>query len=140
MRLFRDSAEDSPRARIELIPMIDIMFFLLVVFIFISISLIKLNGVTVALPKAADHPLKREPKIVNISIDEDGHLFIEKQGPINREALKSRLMALSADKSARYEIIISGDKDSHLQRLVDVMDLTNTLGFSNVSIRTGEEH
>ncbi|MHB1287216.1 MAG: ExbD/TolR family protein [Leptospirales bacterium] len=139
MRLFRDNVEESPRARIELIPMIDIMFFLLVVFIFISISLIKLNGVTVDLPKAADHPLQKQPKIVNISIDEDGHLFLEKD-PVNRASLKNRLLALSADKTAPYEIIISGDKDSHLQRLVDVMDLTNTLGFSNVSIRTGEEH
>ena len=138
MRLFRDTADESPRARIELIPMIDIMFFLLVVFIFISISLIKLNGVTVNLPKAADHPMQKKQKIVNISIDEDGHLFFEKD-PVDRAALKNRLMALSADKNARYEIIISGDKDSHLQRLVDVMDLTNTLGFSNVSIRTGRE-
>ncbi len=138
MRLFRDTADESPRARIELIPMIDIMFFLLVVFIFISISLIKLNGVTVNLPKAADHPMQKKQKIVNISIDEDGHLFFEKD-PVDRAALKNRLMALSADKTARYEIIISGDKDSHLQRLVDVMDLTNTLGFSNVSIRTGRE-
>ncbi|MHB1927626.1 MAG: ExbD/TolR family protein [Leptospirillum sp.] len=138
MRLFRDTADESPRARIELIPMIDIMFFLLVVFIFISISLIKLNGVTVNLPKAADHPIQKKQKIVNISIDEDGHLFFEKD-PVDRAALKNRLMALSADKTARYEIIISGDKDSHLQRLVDVMDLTNTLGFSNVSIRTGRE-
>ena len=56
MKLFADHGEEE-RARIELIPMIDIMFFLLVVFIFISISLIKLNGVSLNLPKASSMPI-----------------------------------------------------------------------------------
>lgn len=138
MRLFRESAEE-PRARIELIPMIDIMFFLMVVFIFISMSLIKLNGVTVALPKSADHPLKTPPKIVNLTITEDGKILFENI-PVNRAGLRDHLTALLSDKSAKYSIIVSGDKDSKLQRLVDVMDLCNSLGFSNVSIRSEDLH
>ncbi|MCL5953611.1 MAG: biopolymer transporter ExbD [Nitrospirae bacterium] len=139
MRLFRDGGDDSPKARIELIPMIDIMFFLMVVFIFISMSLVKLNGVTVALPKAADHPLKQVPKMVNITITEEGKILIENI-PVNRSELKEHLHALLADKSAKYEVIVSGDKDSKLQRLVDVMDLCNQMGFSNVSIRSEDLH
>ncbi len=139
MRLFRDGDDESPKARIELIPMIDIMFFLMVVFIFISMSLIKLNGVTVALPKSAAHPLKQEPKMINITITEEGKILFENT-PVNRAGLRDHLSALLADKTAKYEVIVSGDKDSKLQRLVDVMDLCNSLGFSNVSIRSEDLH
>lgn len=139
MRLFRDGGEESPKARIELIPMIDIMFFLMVVFIFISMSLIKLNGVSVALPKSAAHPLKQVPKMVNITITEEGKILFESL-PVNRAGLKDHLAALLSDKTAKYEVIVSGDKDSKLQRLVDVMDLCNAMGFSNVSIRSEDLH
>ena len=139
MRLFRDGGEESPKARIELIPMIDIMFFLMVVFIFISMSLVKLNGVTVALPKSAAHPLKQVPKMVNITIPEEGKILFEGLA-VNRTGLKDHLATLLSDKTAKYEVIVSGDKDSKLQRLVDVMDLCNQMGFSNVSIRSEDLH
>ncbi len=134
MRLFSDHGEEE-RARIELIPMIDIMFFLLVVFIFISISLVKLNGIMLNLPKAASQPLQKKEKTINISIREDGSLFMGTT-PVTQMQLKSGLEAIPKDPSVQDEIIISGDKDSHLQKLVDVMNLCNSLGFSNVSIRT----
>ena len=73
MRMFSDHGEED-RARIELIPMIDIMFFLLVVFIFISISLIKLDGVTLNLPKADPSSITQKPQIMNISIQKDGRI------------------------------------------------------------------
>ena len=139
MRLFRDGGEESPKARIELIPMIDIMFFLMVVFIFISMSLVKLNGVTVALPKSTAHPLKQVPKMVNITITEEGKILFEGLA-VNRTGLKDHLATLLSDKTAKYEVIVSGDKDSKLQRLVDVMDLCNQMGFSNVSIRSEDLH
>jgi len=139
MRLFRDGGEETPKARIELVPMIDIMFFMMVVFIFISMSLVKLNGVTVALPKSAAHPLKQVPKMVNITITEEGQILFEGL-PVDRAALKDRLASLQSDKTAKYEVIVSGDKDSKLQWLVDVMDLCNQMGFSNVSIRSEDLH
>jgi len=139
MRLFREGSEEAPRARIELIPMIDIMFFLMVVFIFISMSLIKLNGVTVALPKSAAHPLELKQKMVNITITEEGKILFENT-PVNRATLKDRLSSLLADKSVKYAVIVTGDKDSKLQRLVDIMDLCNSMGFSNVSIRSEDLH
>ena len=137
MRLFSDHPEEE-RARIELIPMIDIMFFLLVVFIFISISLIKLNGVTLNLPKAATQPIKKEIKTLNISITENGALYLDKT-PVTKDQLKSDLAAIAKDPSVKEQIIISGDKDSHLQALVSVMNLCNTLGFDNLSIRTQKQ-
>ncbi|MDA8150189.1 MAG: biopolymer transporter ExbD [Nitrospiraceae bacterium] len=139
MRLFRSGDEDSPKARIELIPMIDIMFFLMVVFIFISMSLVKLNGLTVDLPKSAAHPIEHKPKMVDITITEEGKILFE-AAPVTLDELKLRLAPLAADKTQKYSIIVTGDKDSKLQTLVDVMDLSNSLGFSSVSIRSEDLH
>ena len=135
MRLFSDHGEEE-RARIELIPMIDIMFFLLVVFIFISISLIKLNGVTLNLPKASSTPIEQKPQIMNISIQKDGSIFVDKV-PVSMEALQDELEKLNAQGlQDKEQIIVSGDRESKLQKLVDVIDLCNRLGFSKLSIRT----
>lgn len=135
MRMFSDHGEEE-RARIELIPMIDIMFFLLVVFIFISISLIKLNGVTLNLPKASQAAITQKPQIMNVSIRQDGSIFVDKTA-VTLEGLQDDLEKLKAQGLAdKEQIIVSGDRDSKLQRLVDVMDLCNRLGFSKLSIRT----
>ena len=135
MRMFSDHGEED-RARIELIPMIDIMFFLLVVFIFISISLIKLNGVTLNLPKASPAAITQKPQVMNVSIQQDGTIFVDKVA-VTMEGLQDDLEKLqSQGLQDKEQIIVSGDRDSKLQKLVDVMDLCNRLGFSKLSIRT----
>ena len=135
MRMFSDHGEEE-RARIELIPMIDIMFFLLVVFIFISISLIKLNGVTLNLPKASQAAITQKPQVMNVSIRQDGTIYVDKVA-VTMEGLQDDLEKLqSQGLQDKEQIIVSGDRDSKLQKLVDVMDLCNRLGFSKLSIRT----
>ncbi len=135
MRMFSDHGEEE-RARIELIPMIDIMFFLLVVFIFISISLIKLNGVTLNLPKASPAAITQKPQVMNVSIRQDGTIYVDKVA-VTMEGLQDDLEKLQAQGlQDKEQIIVSGDRDSKLQKLVDVMDLCNRLGFSKLSIRT----
>ena len=135
MRLFSDHGEEE-RARIELIPMIDIMFFLLVVFIFISISLIKLNGVTLNLPKASPAAITQKPQVMNVSIRQDDTIYVDKVA-VTMEGLQDDLEKLQAQGlQDKEQIIVSGDRDSKLQKLVDVMDLCNRLGFSKLSIRT----
>ena len=135
MRMFSDHAEEE-RARIELIPMIDIMFFLLVVFIFISISLIKLNGVTLNLPKASPAAITQKPQVMNVSIRQDDTIYVDKVA-VTMEGLQDDLEKLQAQGlQDKEQIIVSGDRDSKLQKLVDVMDLCNRLGFSKLSIRT----
>ena len=135
MRMFSDHGEEE-RARIELIPMIDIMFFLLLVFIFISISLIKLNGVTLNLPKASPAAITQKPQVMNVSIRQDGTIYVDKVA-VTMEGLQDDLEKLQAQGlQDKEQIIVSGDRDSKLQKLVDVMDLCNRLGFSKLSIRT----
>jgi biopolymer transport protein ExbD len=73
---FRRSRE-SRRGRIEIIPMIDVMFFLLVTFMLASLSMQSLNSLTVNLPKGnAENLQHKEP--VTLTVTADSHLYIDK--------------------------------------------------------------
>lgn len=134
MRLFLESDEQE-RPRIELIPMLDVMFFLMVVFIFLSISLIKLEGVPLDLPKASASRMDPKGKIIHISVMKDGSLFLQKK-KVDLPQLEMALKSLPGNQSGHSQIVISGDRSSRLQRLIDVMNLCNRLGFDNLSIQT----
>ena len=65
------------RTRIEIIPMIDTMFFLLVFFMLSSLALIRSNSITVNLPKA--HTAKKQNAVdLTVTIDKARHVFVNK--------------------------------------------------------------
>ncbi len=66
------------RARIEIIPLIDIMFFLLASFMLASLSMIKLQSVRVTLPAAQTAKRDFTPDILNLGVDKGGQAYIEK--------------------------------------------------------------
>src|SRR5258708_29391922 len=66
------------RTKIEIIPMIDTMFFLLVFFMLSSLALTKMNGLPVNLPQASTAP-KQPPVDLTVTIDKGGEIFVNKQ-------------------------------------------------------------
>src|SRR5450432_2951192 len=66
------------RTRIEIIPMIDTMFFLLVFFMLSSLALTRLNGLPVNLPRASTAP-KQAAADLTVTVDKDQHLFVNKE-------------------------------------------------------------
>src|SRR5512132_186331 len=67
------------KARIEIIPLIDIMFFLLAAFMMASLSMIRLQSIKMDLPTATMAKRDFKPDIVNISVDRIGDIYIEKK-------------------------------------------------------------
>ena len=63
------------KARIEIIPLIDIMFFLLASFMLVSMSMIRLAGIKVSLPQAATAQPEKKPDFETISIKTDGTIY-----------------------------------------------------------------
>ncbi len=123
------------RPRIELIPMIDVMFFLLVVFIFLSISLMRVDAVSVSLPDAASHPLTGKSRILNITIRKDGSLFLGKIR-MNKAGIQ-RALSMELKRSPSPEpVVVSADRGANVQRLVDILDLCRSVGVSDLLIRT----
>ena len=73
------SPSSRKRARIEIIPLIDIMFFLLATFLMVSLSMIKNQGVQVNLPAAATSAPQEQKDFAIISITEQGDIFYNKE-------------------------------------------------------------
>jgi biopolymer transport protein ExbD len=121
---------DEPRARIEVIPMIDIMMFLLVFFIMITIDTIAGSGVKVDLPGSTSTQVLNETSIT-LGVQKDGALSIAGK-PITVDDLKARIA--DAKKNGNVQVVIAGDREVPLQKLIDVMDLARSEGIATVGI------
>jgi biopolymer transport protein ExbD len=105
--------------RIEIIPMIDVMMFLLVFFVLISIHVLPALGLKVALPHSAEPTRIEEPKRVTVTLTEDGDVYLDSERT-DLQQLPEQLRALKAQ--SKIAVIIAGDEHSKLQQLVDVLD------------------
>ena len=121
------------KARIEIIPLIDIMFFLLASFMLVSMSMIKLAGVKMSLPQAATAQAETKPDFVPISISPGGEVFWDKeQKKIEKEQIVDLVKPLyAANKDLR--IYINADRDATHGTVIDVLDRVRQAGVTKVS-------
>ncbi len=119
-------------ARIEIIPMIDVMMFLLVFFVLISINVLPATGLKVALPGSVKPARIVEPKRVTVTIAKDGGLELD-GSPLPLGQLADRLRA-EQKPDLPLAVVINGDQASVLQNLVDVLDALKGAGVTNASI------
>src|SRR5206468_6433882 len=109
------------KARIEIIPLIDIMFFLLASFMMASLSMIRLQSIKMDLPTATKAKRDFKPDIVNISVDKAGEIYIEKN-QVNLAELHSYL-SNKFRVNTNVPVYISGDKDATHGSVIRVLDL-----------------
>jgi len=119
-------------SRIEIIPLIDVMFFLLASFMMVSLNMSKLNAVKVDAPLALSGDKDIKADVFNISLKKNGDLFI---GESN-----TTLMNLGIVLSNRFHgagtnvpIYLTGDKDTPHGAVLAVLDLVRRAGIQRVS-------
>src|SRR5271170_3841875 len=83
---------ESAEARIEIIPLIDIMFFLLASFMLVSLSMVNLKSVKVNLPTATSATADSQKDLMDISVNKAGSVFLDKN-PITDNELIGQLVA-----------------------------------------------
>jgi biopolymer transport protein ExbD len=127
---------DSQKPRIEIIPMIDIMMFLLVFFIMITLTMIAGSGIPLDLPSAKTAQQLESTKIT-VGVDRTGALFVEGKG-IDPVALKQRLQSAQGE-GKKLDVVIEGEKAVPLQVLLGVMDIVRSVGITAVGIATKPE-
>lgn len=110
-------SRQARRGRIEIIPMIDVMFFLLATFMLASLAMQRLDTVPVALPQGAAEAMKKKPP-VTLTVTPDGKLFLDKT-PVTLDTLAPNLKARlnPADPS----VIVAADNASTNGVLVQAM-------------------
>jgi biopolymer transport protein ExbD len=127
---------DSRKARIEIIPMIDIIFFLLVFFMVSTLSMTINRGLPVNLPKAASSQQDLRESF-NITVTEDGTLFLNKE-PITLSDLGQRVKA-GLEKEPELVVIINADDQARHGTIVTVMDEIRLAGVSRLAIAVRSE-
>ena len=132
MRLKRRPVE---KARIELIPMIDTMAFLLVFFMIASLAMTRQAGMPVKLPRAdSGDPQTWGDRALVITLDSQGRLFLNKE-PIAWDALKDRVKARLA-ATPDLVVVINADEDLRHRDVIAAMDAVKQAGAANMVIPT----
>jgi biopolymer transport protein ExbD len=131
MRSGRSSYFDAQKPRVEVIPMIDIMMFLLVFFVIVAVRMIAGTGVAMELPGSTTTQ-ELKSSTITVGVTKSGETVIDGK-PVSGEELKQRLRELKRDKP--IDVVIAGDKDASLQTLLGVMDSVRGAGITSVGWR-----
>jgi len=119
------------KARIEIIPMIDTMFFLLVFFMIATLSMTMQKGMPVNLPIAGSET-EIVPEQVSLTLTKNGQLFFNKE-PIGILDLEPRLQSL-LQKGEEPSVVINADEAVSHGRVIEVMDSVRKTGINNMAI------
>lgn len=125
-------------SRIEIIPLIDVMFFLLASFMMVSLNMSKLNAVKVEAPLAVTGDKDIKPNVFNIALKKNGELFI---GESNTTLLNLGIVLSNRFHGAgtNIPIYVTGDKDTPHGAVLAVLDLVRRAGIQRVSFAVTPE-
>jgi biopolymer transport protein ExbD len=134
-----NSAVPHKKARIEIIPLIDIMFFLLASFMLVSLSMIKLQAIKTNLPKASTGSNVPKPDFVAIGIDKDGLYYFDKDvTPIPADDIPKRLQPFYAAKQDDLKVFVNADSDTSYASVITALDKVREVGVTKVSFPVKE--
>jgi biopolymer transport protein ExbD len=122
---------EQPKARIEIIPMIDVIFFLLVFFMVSTLSMTINHGLLVNLPAAATSQ-KDVQENLNLTLTQEGEMFLNKE-PITLQDLGPKVKAALAGEP-ELMVIMNADGDVRHQAVVDAMDELRLAGVARLAI------
>jgi len=128
------SPRAQKRARIEIIPLIDVIFFLLATFMMVSLSMVKNKGIPVNLPAAVTSAPQNHADDTVITVAKDGMLYFNKE-PLRLDQLPARLRQLK-EAQPDPKVYINGDEKAYFGAAVGVLDELQKVGITKVAIDT----
>ena len=131
MRL--QSLEVEKKPKIMIIPMIDIIFFLLVFFMMSMLTMVVQKSINLNLPQTASAKMNLE-KTIPIAITSDGQIYVE-QEKIDHSSLRKR-MEIEKNSNPEVSIVLRADKKSEHGDFVFVLDQLKAVGISKIGIAT----
>jgi biopolymer transport protein ExbD len=120
------------RARIEIIPLIDIMFFLLASFMLVSLTMINMKGIDVNLPTATSAQPNNKPDFTMVSVDALMDIYFDKEKVAKDDVLPRLQKMYEANHDVR--VFIRADKDATYETVVFVLDKARTAGIQKVGL------
>jgi biopolymer transport protein ExbD len=126
---------DEEEARIEVVPLIDIMFFLLASFMMVSLSMTQLNRVPLKLPTVANAEQEIKVPPIHLAIDSHGVITWD-MAIVTATEITDRLKALPPTEAT--SVMIGADQDSKHKQVMAVLDAVKSAGISKVSFETAK--
>jgi biopolymer transport protein ExbD len=126
------------RSRIVIIPLIDIMFFLLASFMMVSLQMSRTENIKVNLPFATQARQDYKPDLINIAVDKTGAVWLEKK-PIALPDL-SLVLSNRFRAATNLPVYISGDRDTLHGDMVAVYAAVRRAGIQKVAFMTGSQN
>ena len=119
--------------RVELTPMIDVVF-LLLIFFMISTTFIETPGISIKLPEATTSIVDKEPDEIKIYLSKEGQIFL-KENEITLAALQAHLKTYG-ERSQNMTFLLMADKEAKHGLVVQLMDSAKNNGFGKLAIAT----
>jgi biopolymer transport protein ExbD len=125
------------KGRIEIIPLIDVMFFLLASFMMVSLSQVHMKGMKVNLPTGQSGETQSKQNYISVSVDKNGYVFFDKE-QVDYDELFRRLQQVhQADPEAK--VFLRGDADTVHGNVIRVLDYLRAAGFLKISFEIKSE-
>jgi biopolymer transport protein ExbD len=124
--------ENKPYDDINVTPMLDLAYVLLVIFIIMTTA--SVQGIKVNLPKASNTPSLAKPKTKAITINETGQVFLDAY-PVTIPELETRLAQLKA-ADPELPVVVKGDSKVQYEKVIEVLDLIGRLEITQLGLVT----
>ncbi|MFM8444196.1 MAG: ExbD/TolR family protein [Methylococcus sp.] len=125
-------SEEKPYDDINITPMLDVAYVLLLIFIIMTTATVQ--GITVNLPKASSTPSLSKPKTKAISMTQDGTLYLDTY-PVTLPELEARLTQYKA-ATPDLPVVLKADSSIQYQKVIEVLDLITRLEISQLGLVT----
>ncbi len=124
--------EDKPYDDINITPMLDLAYVLLVIFILMTTA--SVQGTKVNLPKASSSPSLAKPKTKSITVNNEGKIFLDTI-PVTLAELEQKLGQYKA-QVPDLPVVLRGDSRTQYQAVMDVLDVIGRVGVTQVGLAT----
>ncbi len=124
--------DSKPYDDINVTPMLDLAYVLLVIFIIMTTA--SVQGIKVNLPKASNSPSLAKPTTKAITITENGSLFLDTY-PVSMLELEQRLQQYRAS-TPNFPVVVKGDSKVQYEKVIDVLDLLGRLEITQLGLVT----
>ncbi len=124
--------DNEPYDDINITPMVDLTFVLLIVFIIMTTAAVQ--GLKVELPKASKAPSLAESQTKAITITADGQIYLDTYA-VTLDQLQSQLASMKA-ANPELPVVVKGDSAVQYQLVIDVLDLLSRLNITEVGLVT----
>lgn len=128
------TAYQHKKAKIEIVPLIDVVFFLLATFVMVSLSMTRNQGMQVALPAASSAAKQADDEAVTLTVMATGEVYYNKE-KITLAQLPFKLQTLKTSQK-EPKVILNAAADADFKQVVAVLDETRKIGITKVGIST----